>query len=89
MNTSSSIDLIALAVVDSSVLLVDLTDYFLYKGFEILMEIKHIILCKSYRYIISVVNYTAVYYLVVFTIFRVISVYLPHKNNIYCTRKWL
>ena len=32
-------------------------------------------------------DYTAVYYLIIFTIFRVISVYFPPKNNVYCTRR--
>ena len=77
----------ALAVADSSVLLVDLVDDFAYNGFGIWIEIQHKILCKSLRYIMLIVNYTAIYYLVIFTIFRLISVYLPHKNNIYCTRK--
>ena len=25
--------------------------------------------------------------MIIFTVFRVISVYFPHKNNVYCTRK--
>ena len=87
MKTSSSVILIALAVADSSVLLVDMMQYFLEEGFEIWIEEKHKFICKSYRYIIAVLNYTAIYYLVIFTIFRVISVYLPHKSNVYCTKK--
>ena len=87
MKTSSSVILIALAVADSSVLLVDLLDDFVYNGFGIWIEVQHKCLCKSYRYIYAVLNYVAVYCLVVFTIFRVIIVYLPHKSKIYCSRK--
>ena len=88
MKTSSSVILIALAVADSSVLLVDLLDDFVYNGFGIWIEVQHKFLCKSYRYIYAVLNHVAVYCLVVFTIFRVIIiVYLPHKSQIYCTRK--
>ena len=87
MKTSSSVILIALAVADSSVLMVDLVDDFAYNGFGIWIEVQHKFLCKTYRYISAVFNYTTVYYLIIFTIFRVISVYLPHKNNVYCTRR--
>ena len=87
MRTASSVILIALAVADSLVLLVDLTDYFLEDGFGIYIEGIHNYVCKTHRYTTRVVDYTAIYYLVIFTFFRVISVYLPHKNNVYCTRK--
>ena len=87
MKTGSSVILIALAVADSLVLLVDLVEHLLYNGFDIWIEVMNEFLCKSHRYSNMVLNYTAVYYLVIFTIFRVISVYLPHKNNVYCTRR--
>ena len=87
MKTSSSVILIALAVADSLVLFVDLMDDFLYNGFDIYVEIQHIFLCKTVRYCIGVFNYIAVYYLVTFTVFRVITVYSPHKINVYCTRR--
>ena len=67
--------------------MVDLVDDFAYNGFGIWIEVQHKFLCKTYRYIIAVFKYTTVYYLIIFTIFRMISVYLPHKNNIYCTRR--
>ena len=87
MKTGSSVILIALAVADSLVLVVGLTDHFLYHGLAILLEGMNSFLCKSLRLVEGIVNYTAVYYLIIFTIFRVISVYFPHKNNVYCTRK--
>ena len=85
MKTGSSVILVALAVADSSVLLIGLTDHFLYFGFTIWLEGMNKFICKSFRFVEGIVNYTAIYYLVIFTIFRVISVYLPHKNNVYCT----
>ena len=87
MKTGSSVILIALALADSLVLLVDLMEHLLYNAFGILIETMHEFICKSYRYSNMVINYVAVYQLVILTIFRVISVYLPHKSNVYCTRK--
>ena len=87
MKTGSSVILIALAVADSLVLVVGLTDHFLDQGLTIWLEGMNSFLCKCFRLVEGIVNYTAVYYLIIFTIFRVISVYLPHKNNVYCTRK--
>ena len=87
MKTGSSVILIALAVADSLVLVMGLTDHFLDQGLTIWLEEMNSFLCKSLRFVEGIVNYTAVYYLIIFTIFRVISVYFPHKNNIYCTRK--
>ena len=87
MKSGSSAILIALAVADSLVLVVGLTDHFLYFGLAIWLEGMNSFLCKCFRLVEGIVNYTAVYYLIIFTIFRVISVYLPHKNNIYCTRR--
>ena len=87
MKTGSSVVLIAIAVADSLVLLVDLVEHLLYNGFGIWIEVMNEFICKSHRYSGIVMDYTAVYYLIIFTIFRVISVYLPHKNNIYCTRR--
>ena len=87
MKTGSSLILIALAVADSLVLVVVLTETLLSEGFELDITEMNTFLCKSYRYVGAVVDYLAVYYLVIFTIFRVISVYVPHKNNVYCTRK--
>ena len=87
MKTGSSVILITLAVADFLVLVVGLTDHFLYHGLAIWLEVMNSFLCKSFRFVGGIIAYTAVYYLIIFTIFRVISVYLPHKNNIYCTRR--
>ena len=87
MKTGSSVILIALDVADSMVLVVGLTDHFLYHGLAIWLEVMNSFLCKSFRFVGGIIAYAAVYYLIIFTIFRVISVYLPHKNNVYCTRK--
>ena len=87
MKTGSSIVLIALAVADSMVLVQGLSEHLFLEGFGIIIQTRHKFLCKSYRYLGAVAEYTAVYDLIIFTIFRVISVYLPHKNNIYCNRK--
>ena len=48
---------------------------------------EHMLICKTYRYLKYVFAYNANWLIIVFTIFRVIAVYLPHKANIFCTRK--
>ena len=87
MKTGSSVVLVSIAVVDSLSLIIGLPDYFLSVGFGISLESKYKFICKSFRYAYAVPRYCGVYYLVIFTIFRLISVYIPHKNHVYCTRK--
>ena len=86
MKTGSSVVLIGLAVADTLFLFVSLTALYL-EIFGIFLDSVNNFTCKSYLFVQGTLDYIAVYYLVVFTIFRVISVHLPHKNNVYCTRK--
>ena len=45
-------------------------------------------ICKMYRYLKYVFAYAAYWLIIVFTIFRVIAVYLPHKANIKPSYAW-
>ena len=87
MRTGSSVILIALAVFDNLALLLGLPDHFLVGGYGIYVDVWSKFACKTYGYVRAVVDYVGGYLVVVFTIFRVISVYFPHKNSIYCTRR--
>ena len=87
MRTGSSVILIALAVFDNLALLLGLPDHLLEFVFDVSIDEWSEFACKTYGYVRAIVDYVAGYLVVVFTIFRVISVYLPHKNNIYCTRR--
>ena len=87
MRAASSVILIALAVFDNLVLLLGLPYDMLLDGYRIFIDQWSEFACKTYGYVWAIADYVAVYLVVVFTIFRVISVYLPHKNSIYCTRR--
>ena len=87
MRTGSSVILIALAVFDNLFLLLGLLYSMLRTGYNIYLDYWSEFSCKSYGYVRAIVEYSEGYLIVIFTIFRVISVYLPHKNNVYCTRK--
>ena len=43
--------------------------------------------CKINRYLKFVFGYYANWLVIVFTIFRLIAVYLPHKVKVYCSKK--
>ena len=86
MRTGSSVILIALAVFDNLALIIGLLDHFLQMTQGIYVDILSPFACKSFAYIRAVIDYVGGYLIVVFTVFRVISVYLPHKNAVYCTR---
>ena len=87
MRTGSSVVLIALAVFDNLALLLGLPDHLLAVAYGIVVDTWSEFACKSYGYVRAIVDYVGGYLVVVFTIFRVISVYLPHKNSVYCTRR--
>ena len=87
MRTDSSVILIALAVFDNLALLLGLPYELLLDGYGIFIGQWSEFACKTYGYVRFIVDYVGGYLVVVFTIFRVISVYLPHKNSIYCTRR--
>ena len=87
MRTGSSVILIALAVFDNLALLLGLPDHMLLVGYGVPVDEWSEFACKTYGYVRAIVDYAGGYLVVVVTIFRVISVYLPHKNSIYCTRK--
>ena len=81
MKTGSSVVLIGLAVADTLFLFVSLTALYL-ETFGIFLDSVNNFTCKSFLFVHETLNYIAVYYLVIFTIFRVIIVHLPHKNNV-------
>ena len=87
MRSGSSVILSALAVADTLTLLNGPTGLYIHKGYGIDIEKQYLVICKTNRYIKSVVSYVANWLVIIFTIFRVIAVYWPHKANIYCTRK--
>ena len=43
--------------------------------------------CKLQRFVKSVFGYYANWLIIVFTIFRAIAVYFPHKANVFCSRR--
>ena len=90
MRSGSSVILMALALADTLALVLGLLTGYLKGVFEININDIFIICKLQRRYLKSVFSYSANWILIVFTIFRVIAVYrliLPHKANIYCTRK--
>ena len=87
MCSGSSVILSALAVADTLTLLIGPTGLYIYKGYGIDIEKQFLFICKTSRYFKSVFSYGANWLVIIFTIFRVIAVYWPHKANIYCTRK--
>ena len=86
MRSGSSLILTALAVADTLTLSVGPTTIYLQKIYNISVS-HYFLICKLQRYVKSVFGYYANWLLIVFTIFRVIAVYLPHKANVYCTRR--
>ena len=86
MRSGSSVVLTALAVADTLTLAVGPTGLYLQKIHNISIN-DYFMICKLHRYVKSVFGYSANWLLIVFTIFRVIAVYLPHKANVYCTRR--
>ena len=45
------------------------------------------VLCQLYNFLNTLTTCVANWLIIVFTVFRLISVYLPHKANIYCSKK--
>ena len=86
MRSGSSVILMALAVADTLTLAVGPTGLYLQKIHNIDLN-DYLLTCKLQRYVKSVFGYYANWLIIVFTVFRVIAVYLPHKANIYCTRR--
>ena len=86
MLSGSSVILMALAVADTLNLFFVLLSLYLQENFYINLE-ETTMGCKINRYLKFIFGYYANWLIIVFTIFRVIAVYLPHKVNIYCTRK--
>ena len=86
MRSGSSVILSALAVADTLTLGIGPTPVYLQRGYNIIVS-NYFLICKLHRYLRLVCGYYANWLLIVFTIFRVIAVYLPHKANVYCTRK--
>ena len=83
--SSSSVILIALAVADTLVLWIGLPDHFLdVLGIYIR---SYPVLCQLYNFVNSSSVCIANWLIIVFTLFRLISVYMPHKANIYCSKK--
>ena len=87
MRSGSSVVLIALAVADTLILLVGPTFVYVKEIHGINIEQRYLSVCKTNRYLKSVFGYAANWLVIIFTIFRVIAVYWPHKVNVYCTRR--
>ena len=87
MLSGSSVILSALAVADTLTLLIGPTFVYVKEIHGINIEQKYLFICKTNRYLKSVFGYIANWLVMVFTIFRVIAVYWPHKVSVYCTRK--
>ena len=86
MRSGSSVVLTALAVADTLTLAVGPIVLYMQKIHNISIN-DYFLICKLQRYLKSVFSYYANWLLIVFTVFRVIAVYLPHKANVYCTRR--
>ena len=86
MRSGSSVILMALAVADTFTLAVGPTGIYLKQIYNVTVS-DYFLICKLQRYVKSVFGYYANWLLIVFTIFKVIAVYFPHKANVYCTRK--
>ena len=87
MCSGSSIILSALAVADTQTLLIGPTFVYVKEIHGINIEQQYLFICKTNRYLKSVFGYLANWLVSIFTIFRFIAVYWPHKINVYCTRK--
>ena len=86
MRSGSSVILSALSVADTLTLGIGPMPVYLLRGYNITVS-DYFIICKLHRYLRLVCGYYANWLVIVFTIFRVIAVYFPHKANVYCTRK--
>ena len=86
MRSGSSVILMALAVADTLTLAIGPTSRYLQKIHNVYLN-DYFIICKFHKYLKSVFGYLANWLVIIFTIFRVIAVYWPHKANVFCTRK--
>ena len=86
MLSGSSVILSALAVADTLTLLIGPTFVYVKEIHGINIEQKYLFICKTNRYFKSVFGYVANWLVIIFTTFRVIAVYWPHKVNVYCTK---
>ena len=87
MRFGSSVILSALAVADTLTLLIGPTFVYVKEIHGINIEQQYLFICQTNRYLKSVFGYIANWFVIIFTIFRVIAVYWPDKINIYCTNK--
>ncbi len=86
MRSSSSVLLIGLAVADTLTLWINLPEHWIAEGLQYNYT-EHLILCKISDFLMVPIRNFSVYSIVIFTIFRLISVYVPHKAKVLCTRK--
>ena len=86
MRSGSSVILSALSVADTLTLGIGPTPVYLQRGYNITVS-NYFIICKLHRYFRLVCGYYANWLVIIFTVFRVIAVYLPRKTNVYCTRR--
>ena len=86
MRSGSSVILSALSVADTLTLGIGPTPVYLIRAYNITIS-NYFIICKLQRYLRLVFGYYANWLIIVFTIFRVKAVYLPHKANVCCTRR--
>ena len=86
MMSGSSVILMTLALADTLNLLSVSLSLYLQENVTINLEEKSIG-CKINRYLKFVFGYYANWLIIVFTIFRLIAVYLPHKVKVYCSKK--
>ena len=86
MRSGSSVILSALSVADTLTLGIGPMPVYLQRGYNITVS-NYFIICKLHRYLRLVCGYYANWLVIVFTIFRVIAVYFPHKANVYCARR--
>ena len=70
---------------DTLVLWIGLPDHFLLETFNIDLRYTSVS-CKLYPFLNTSAGTIANWLIIVFTIFRVISVYVPHKANMYCSK---
>ena len=87
MRSGSSDILSALVVADTLTLLIGPTFVYVKEIHGINIEQQYLFICKTNRYLKSVFGYVANWLVIIFTIFRVIAVYWPHKISVYCTKK--
>ena len=86
MRSGSSVILMVLAVADTLTLAVGPTRLYLQNIHNISVN-DYFVICKLHRFVKSFFGYSANWLVIVFTIFRVIAVYLPHKAKVYYTRR--